>query len=125
MINHRMRSWLKTRTPFIANIASRAYSIARVVSNKKIIKNFQKLSFTGSYIDVMTGKNVSQDELTIMIDKGHIILAKGFLNNVGLEEEIKTIISNSYQISYEDLDRIHELLTLDQILETSQKLQVE
>ena len=124
MINHRMRSWLKTRTPFIANIASRAYSIARVVSNKKIIKNFQKLSFTGSYIDVMTGKNVSQDELTIMIDKGHIILAKSFLNNVGLEEEIKTLISKSYQISYEDLDRIHELLTLDQILETSEKLQL-
>ena len=122
MINHRIRSWLKTHTPFLANIASRAYSIARVSANKKATKGFQKTLFTGSYIDVMTSQNVPQEELISKIDSGHIILAKNFLNNIGLEEEIKSLLSNSYKISYEDLDQIHELLTLDQILEATEKL---
>ncbi len=124
MINHQMRSWLKTHTPLIANIASRAYSIARVGANKKITKSFQKPLFTGLYIDVMNGENVPKEELISKIDSGHIILAKDLLNNVGLEEEIKSLLSNSYRIPYEDLDRIHELLTLDQILEISEKLQL-
>ena len=124
MIKHRYISWLKTHTPFIANIASRAYSIIRIGANKRITKSFQKTLFTGPYIDAMTKENIPQEELVSKIDSGHIILAKDFLNNVGLEKEIKSLLSNSYQIPYKDLDRIHDLLSLDQILEVTEKLKL-
>lgn len=125
MLNHRFVARLKSDLPFVASLGSRAYSIVRSAANKRIVANSTKSSFTGVIVDVMSGETVSQSDVLKKLEAGHILLAKDFLNNTGLTKDFAEVMSGSYGIPYEDLNRIHELLTIDQILDVTEKLKMD
>ncbi|MCE2735949.1 MAG: phytanoyl-CoA dioxygenase family protein [Acidimicrobiaceae bacterium] len=125
MLNHRFVARLKSDFPFVASLGSRAYSIVRSGANKRIVKNATRPAFTGTIIDVMSGQVVPQNEVLKKLDTGHILLAKDFLNNTGLTKDFASVMSGAYGIPYEDLNRIHELLTIDQILDVTEKLKMD
>lgn len=125
MLNHRFVARLKSDFPFVASLGSRAYSIVRSGANKRIVKNATRPAFTGTIVDVMSGQVVPQNEVLKKLDAGHILLAKDFLNNTGLTKDFASVMSGAYGIPYEDLNRIHELLTIDQILDVTEKLKMD
>lgn len=125
MLNHRFVARLKSDFPFVASLGSRAYSIVRSGANKRIVKNATRPAFSGTIIDVMSGQVVPQNEVLKKLDTGHILLAKDFLNNTGLTKDFASVMSGAYGIPYEDLNRIHELLTIDQILDVTEKLKMD
>ncbi len=125
MLNHRFVARLKSDLPFIASLGSRAYSIVRSGANKRIVGNSSKPTFSGVIVDVMSGETVAQSDVLKKLDAGHILLAKDFLNNTGLTTDFASVMSGAYGIPYEDLDRIHELLTIDQILDVTEKLKMD
>lgn len=125
MLNHRFVARLKSDLPFIASLGSRAYSIVRSKANKRIVANSVKPTFTGQIVDVVTGETVPHDAVLGKLHDGHILLAKDFLNNAGLIGDFREVMSSAYGIPYDDLDRIHELLTIDQILDVTEKLKMD
>ena len=125
MLNHRFVARLKSDFPFVASLGSRAYSIVRSGANKRIVSKASKPSFTGVIIDVISGETVPQADVLKKLDAGHILLAKDFLNNTGLTKDFASVMSGAYGIPYEDLNRIHELLTIDQILDVTEKLKMD
>ena len=125
MLNHRFVARLKSDFPFVASLGSRAYSIARSGANKRIVSKASKPSFTGIIVDVISGETVPQADVLKKLDAGHILLAKDFLNNTGLTKDFTSVMSGAYGIPYEDLNRIHELLTIDQILDVTEKLKMD
>lgn len=125
MLNHRFVARLKSDLPFIASLGSRAYSIVRSGANKRIVASASKPSFTGTIVDVMSGEVIPQADVLKKLEAGHILLAKDFLNNTGLNSDFAAVMSTAYGIPYEDLDRIHELLTIDQILDVTEKLKMD
>jgi hypothetical protein len=116
---------LKSDFPFVASLGSRAYSIVRSGANKRIVSKASKPSFTGIIVDVISGETVPQADVLKKLDAGHILLAKDFLNNTGLTKDFTSVMSGAYGIPYEDLNRIHELLTIDQILDVTEKLKMD
>jgi hypothetical protein len=125
MLNHRFVARLKSDFPFVASLGSRAYSIVRSGANKRIVSKASKPSFTGIIVDVISGETVPQADVLKKLDAGHILLAKDFLNNTGLTKDFTSVMSGAYGIPYEDLNRIHELLTIDQILDVTEKLKMD
>jgi hypothetical protein len=125
MPNHRFVARLKSDFPFVASLGSRAYSIVRSGANKRIVSKASKPSFTGIIVDVISGETVPQADVLKKLDAGHILLAKDFLNNTGLTKDFTSVMSGAYGIPYEDLNRIHELLTIDQILDVTEKLKMD
>ena len=125
MLNHRFVARLKSDFPFVASLGSRAYSIVRSGANKRIVSKASKPSFTGVIYDVISGETVPQADVLKKLDAGHILLAKDFLNNTGLTKDFASVMSGAYGIPYEDLNRIHELLTIDQILDVTEKLKMD
>jgi len=125
MLNHRFVARLKSDFPFVASLGSRAYSIVRSGANKRIVSKASKPSFTGIIFDVISGETVPQADVLKKLDAGHILLAKDFLNNTGLTKDFTSVMSGAYGIPYEDLNRIHELLTIDQILDVTEKLKMD
>jgi hypothetical protein len=125
MLNHRFVARLKSDFPFVASLGSRAYSIVRSGANKRIVSKASKPGFTGVVIDVISGETVPQADVLKKLDAGHILLAKDFLNNTGLTKDFASVMSGAYGIPYEDLHRIHELLTIDQILDVTEKLKMD
>jgi hypothetical protein len=125
MLNHRFVARLKSDFPFVASLGSRAYSIVRSGANKRIVSKASKPSFTGIIVDVISGETVPQADVLKKLDAGHILLAKDFLNNTGLTKDFTSVMSGAYGIPYEDLHRIHELLTIDQILDVTEKLKMD
>ena len=125
MLNHRFVARLKSDFPFVASLGSRAYSIVRSGANKRIVSKATKPSFTGVIIDVISGETVPQADVLKKLDAGHILLAKDFLNNTGLTKDFASVMSGAYGIPYEDLNRIHELLTIDQILDVTENLKMD
>ena len=125
MLNHRFVARLKSDFPFVASLGSRAYSIVRSGANKRIVSKASKPSFTGVIYDVISGETVPQADVLKKLDAGHILLAKDFLNNTGLTKDFALVMSGAYGIPYEDLNRIHELLTIDQILDVTEKLKMD
>lgn len=125
MLNHRFVARLKSDFPFVASLGSRAYSIVRSGANKRIVIKASKPSFTGIIVDVISGETVPQADVLKKLDAGHILLAKDFLNNTGLTKDFTSVMSGAYGIPYEDLNRIHELLTINQILDVTEKLKMD
>ena len=125
MLNHRFVARLKSDFPFVASLGSRAYSIVRSGANKRIVSKASKPGFTGVVIDVISGETVPQADVLKKLDAGHILLAKDFLNNTGLTKDFASVMSGAYGIPFEDLHRIHELLTIDQILDVTEKLKMD
>ena len=125
MLNHRFVARLKSDFPFVASLGSRAYSIVRSGANKRIVSKASKPGFTGVVIDVISGETVPQADVLKKLDAGHILMAKDFLNNTGLTKDFASVMSGAYGIPYEDLHRIHELLTIDQILDVTEKLKMD
>jgi hypothetical protein len=109
----------------VASLGSRAYSIVRSGANKRIVSKASKPGFTGVVIDVISGETVPQADVLKKLDAGHILLAKDFLNNTGLTKDFASVMSGAYGIPFEDLHRIHELLTIDQILDVTEKLKMD
>lgn len=125
MLKHRFVAKLKSDLPVVASIGSRAYSIVRSSSNRRVVRKATKPTFTGAIVDVMSGQQVATHDVLPLLDKGHILLAKDFLSNTGLIADFSQVMSTAYGVSFGDLGRIHELLTIDQILDVTEKLKMD
>ncbi len=125
MLNHKFVARLKSDFPLIASLGSRGYSIVRSGKNKKIVTNARRTHFDGQFVDVVSGEAVAKSDVLQRLDAGHILLAKDFLNNTGLTDDFSRVMSGAYGIPYEDLDRIHELLTIEKILDVTEQLKMD
>lgn len=125
MLKHRFVAKLKSDLPVVASLGSRAYSIVRSGANRRVVRNARKSEFTGIIVDVMSGREVATDDVLPMLDKGHILLAKDFLNSTGLISDFSEVMSGAYGVSFDNLGRIHELLSIDQILDVTEKLKMD
>lgn len=125
MLKHRFVARLKSDLPFVASLASRGYSIVRSGSNKRIVKNATHSTFNGIFMDVMSGETIPREQVLAKLDAGHILVAKDFLNLTGLTADFATVMSGAYGIAYEDLGRLHELKSIDHILDVTEKLKMD
>lgn len=125
MLKHRFVARLKSDLPFVASLASRGYSIVRSGSNKRIVKNATRATFNGVFMDVMSGETVAREDVLAKLDAGHILVAKDFLNVTGLTADFATVMSGAYGIAFEDLGRLHELKSIDHILDVTEKLKMD
>ena len=125
MLKHRFVARLKSDLPFVASLASRGYSIVRSGSNKRIVKNATRTTFNGVFMDVMSGETVARENVLAKLDAGHILVAKDFLNVTGLTADFATVMSGAYGIAFEDLGRLHELKSIDHILDVTEKLKMD
>ena len=125
MLKHRFVARLKSDLPFVASLASRGYSIVRSGSNKRIVKNATRTTFNGVFMDVMSGETVAREDVLAKLDAGHILVAKDFLNVTGLTADFATVMSGAYGIAFEDLGRLHELKSIDHILDVTEKLKMD
>ncbi len=125
MLKHRFVAKLKSDLPVVASLGSRAYSIVRSSANRRVVRNAARPEFDGVVIDVMSGETVARHDVLPRLDKGHILLAKDFLAGTGLATEFASVMSGAYGVPFEDLGRIHELLTIDQILDVTERLKMD
>ena len=125
MLKHRFVAKLKSDLPVLASLGSRAYSVARSAANRRVVRGAAKPRFDGVIVDVMSGQEVAADDVLPLLDTGHILLAKDFLNNTGLIAEFSDVMSDAYGVSFGDLGRIHELLSIEQILDVTEKLKMD
>lgn len=125
MPKHRFVAKLKSDLPAVASLGSRAYSIVRSPANRRAVRRAVRPEFNGVIIDVMSGETVTRADVLSRLDTGHILLAKNFLNDTGLIKEFSEVMSGAYGVPFDDLGRIHELLTIDEILDVTEKLKMD
>ena len=124
-MKHSFVARLKADHPFLASVGSRAYSIARAIPNKKVVRTAKRVSFSGTIVDAVTGEMVAHDRVLDLLDKGHVLIARDLVDNTGLTADFDKVFHDAYNVHYADLGRIHELLDVETILEVTEKLHVD
>jgi hypothetical protein len=116
MLRHHKIAKIKASYPNISNLSSRFYSAFSFFKNRRIVEASTHPFFDGEIINAVTKKIVRKENVVNFLESGHILIAKNLLKETNLEEPLNELLTEAFGVEYSNLENIHELLDIEQIL---------